>query len=226
MIKAMSSLAVKAAYLELQPRFEKDAGEKIETEWIGMVDIRKRVLAGEVVDLVIGAAALVDELIRAGKLAAGSRTDLVRSGVTAAVRKGAPKPDISTVEALKRALLDARSILYSAGPSGVYLAELFKRLGVDEKLKATAKQAPPGVFVGELIAKGEAELGFQQLPELLPVKGIDIVGPLPAEVQRMTVFSGGIHARAKSAAAAKQWLAFLKSPANASVLRRHGMEPA
>ena len=226
MIKVMSSLAVKAAYLELAPQFEKAAGEKIETQWVGMVDIRKRIAAGDVTDLVIGSAALIDELIKAGKLAAGSRADLGKSGVTAAVRKGAPKPDIGSVEALKRTLLGAKSILYSAGPSGVYLAELFKRLGIDDKLKATAKQTPPGVLVGELIAKGEAELGFQQLPELLAVKGIDIVGPLPAEVQQMTTFSVGLHAQAPSAAAAKKWLNFLASTRGSAVLRRHGVEPA
>ena len=226
MIRVVSSLAVKAAYLELAPQFEKSSGQKLATEWAGMVDIRKRLSAGEVVDAVIASAALIDEFIKAGRLAAGSRADLGKSGVTAAVRKGAPKPDIGSAEALKRALLGAKSILYSAGPSGVYLAELFKRMGIDEKLKATARQAPTGVFVGELIAKGEAELGFQQLPELLPVKGIDIVGPLPPEVQHMTVFSGGVHAQAPSADAARKWLAFFRSPANAAALKRHGLEPA
>ena len=225
-MKVMSSLAVKAAYLELVPQFEKSSGKRVDTEWVGMVDIRKRVGAGETIDAVIGSAALVDELIEAGKLARGSRVDLVKSGVGVAVRKGAPKPDIGSLEALKKTLRAAKSIGYSAGPSGVYLEGLFKRLGIFDELKPKMTQAKPGVFVGELVARGEYELAFQQVSELMAVEGIRFVGPLPAEVQTITVFSGGVHAAAQDAEGARALFAFLKAREAHAVLRRKGLEPA
>lgn len=226
-MKVISSLAIKAAYVELAPQFEKRTGRRLATEWVGMVDIRKRLLAGESADLVIGSAALIDELTQAGKIVRGSRVDLVKSGVGVAVRAGAPKPDIGSVERLKRALLAAKSIAYSSGPSGVYLAGLFERLGIATALKAKAYQAPPGVLVGELIARGEYELGFQQVPELLAVgRGIDYVGELPPEVQTITVFSGGIPASAEEPEAAKALLDFLSGPDAAAAVRKHGMQPS
>ena len=226
-MKVISSLAVRAAYLELAPAFEKRSGRRLETEWVGMVDIRKRMLAGESADLVIGSAALIDELTAAGKIVRGSRVDLVSSGVGVAVRAGARKPDISSVEALKRALLDAKSIAYSSGPSGVYLAGLFERLGIAQALKGKAYQAPPGVLVGELIARGEYELGFQQVPELRAVgASIDFVGELPSEIQTITVFAGAIPANAKEPEAAKALLEFLTSAEASPVIRKHGMQPA
>jgi molybdate transport system substrate-binding protein len=226
-VKVISSLAVKAAYLELAPAFEKQSGKKLATEWVGMVDIRKRMLAGDWADLVIGSRALIDELTGAGKIVRGSRVDLVQSGVGVAVRAGAPKPDISSVEALKRALLAAKSIAYSSGPSGVYLAALFERLGIAQALKSKAHQAPPGVLVGELIARGEYELGFQQVPELRAVGGsIDFVGELPSEIQTITVFSGGIPSTAKEPEAAKLLLDFLTGAEAAPIIGKHGMQPA
>ena len=224
-MKVISSLAVKAAYLELAPAFEKQSGKKLATEWVGMVDIRKRMLAGDWADLVIGSRALIDELTAAGKIERGSRVDLVQSGVGVAVRAGAPKPDIGSVEALKRALLAAKSIAYSSGPSGVYLAGLFERLGIAQALKSKAYQAPPGVLVGELIARGEYELGFQQVPELLAVgDAIDLIGELPSEIQTITVFSGGIPSTAKEPEAAKLLLDFLTGPEASPVIRKHGMQ--
>ncbi len=225
MISVMSSLAIKEAYLELVPRFEKESGQKVATAWAGMVDIRKRMLAGEVVDLVIGSAAAIDELIGARKLAAG-RMDLARSGVAVAVRAGAPRPDIGSGEALKRALLSAKSIGCSSGPSGVYLAELFKRMGIAEQVKPKITQTPPGTAVGPLVARGEVEIGFQQLSELLPTEGIDIVGALPAGIQLVTVFSAGVHVGAKEPEAAKALIRFLTSPSAAPIIRRKGMDPA
>jgi len=221
----MASLAIKEAYVELVPQFEKQSGHKVVTDWAGMVDIKKRVLAGELVDLVVGSAAAVDELIQARKLAPG-RVDLAKSGVAVAVRAGAARPDIGSGEALKRSLLAAKSIGCSSGPSGVYLAELFKRMGIAEQVKAKISQTPPGTAVGPLIARGEVEIGFQQLSELLPTKGIDIVGPLPAEVQLITVFSAATHAGAKQPEAAKAWTRFLASPAAAPVMRKKGLDPA
>jgi len=218
----MSSIAIKGAYLELMPAFEKRSGNKVATQWGGMADIRKRMHAGETVDVVIGSAALIEELARNGTLA--HRVNLAQSGVGAAVRAGAPRPDIGSVDALKRALLEAKSIVYSSGPSGVYLAELFQRLGIAEALKATAKQLPPGVLVAEAVARGEAELCFQQLPELRQVSGIDYVGPLPAEVQSITLFSGAVHSKAKQPQAGKALLAFLASNEALSVMRQKGFD--
>ena len=221
-MKVLSSLAIKAAYRELVPQFESARGVKVETEWLGMVDIRKRMNAGEAADLVIGSAALVDELIHAGRLRAGSRVDLVKSGVGMAVKKGARRPDISSVEAFTRSLHAAKSIVYSSGPSGIYLAGLFERLGIAADLRDRMQQMPPGALVGELAARGEKEIAFQQIPELMQVEGIDIVGPLPAEIQTFTTFSGGIPAASKDAEGAKALLAFLGAPASAAAVRRHG----
>jgi molybdate transport system substrate-binding protein len=142
------------------------------------------------------------------------------------VRKGAPKPDIGNVEALKKALRAARSIVYSSGPSGVYLAELFERLGLAAELKGKAVQAPPGVLVGELVAQGKFELCFQQRPELRQVSGIDYVGPLPAEVQLITVFSGAVHSRAVDATGGAALLRHLASREAQRVLRKHSLDPA
>jgi molybdate transport system substrate-binding protein len=152
--------------------------------------------------------------------------DLAKSGVAVAVKKGAKRPDIGSAEAVKRALRAAKSIGYSSGPSGVYLVELFQKWGIAEELKAKSTQTPPGTAVGPLVASGQVEIGFQQMSELLPTAGIDILGPLPAEIQTITTFSGGVHAAAKEADAARAWLAFLTAPQSAAVLRKHGMDPA
>ena len=221
-MKVLSSMAIKGAYGELVPQFEKARGYKVDTEWLGMVDIRKRMTAGESADLVIGSAALIDELIHAGKLASGSRVDLVSSGVGMAVKKGAPRPDLSSVEAFTRALHNAKSIVYSSGPSGIYLAGLFERLGIAAELKDRMLQAPPGALVAEMVARGEKEIAFQQIPELKQVSGIDIVGPLPADIQTVTTFSGGIPVGAKAPDQAKALMEFLTSPAAAAVVRKHG----
>ena len=225
-IRVMASAAMKEAYLELVPAFEQASGHKVITIWAGGVDIVKRMKAGEVVDLVLLARPAVDELVRAGKLAADGRVDLARSGVGVAVRAGAPKPDISSAESLKRALLAAKSIAYSTGPSGAHIAALIERMGIGDAVKSKVLQTMPGNPVGYLVARGEAEIGFQQVSELLPIVGIDFLGPLPAEVQEITVFSGGLHAGASSPAAARALMKFLSAPAAAAVLRKKGMEPA
>jgi molybdate transport system substrate-binding protein len=154
---------------------------------------------------------------------AGSRVDFARSLVGAAVRAGAPKPDISSADALKRTLLNARSVVVSSGPSGTYMLGLFERMGIPRERYA---QARPGVQTGELVARGEMELCFQQVSELLPVKGIDFLGPLPAEVGHVTVFAGGLHAATADPQAARALMRFLASPAATPVLRAKGMEPA
>jgi len=220
----MSSLAIKEAYLELVPAFQKKTGSKVDTEWVGGVDLMKRVKAGETADLVIASQKALGELKSLAKVQAV--VDLARSGVAVAVKKGAQRPDIGSGEAVKRALRAAKSIAYSSGPSGVYLAELFQKWGIAEELKAKITQTPPGTAVGPLVARGEAEIGFQQMSELLPTAGIDIVGPLPPDIQIVTTFSGGVHVAAKEGDAARAWLAFITSPQSAAVLRKHGMEPA
>lgn len=222
-IHVMSSMSLKEAYLELVPQFEKESGHKVVTAWVGSADIMKRMRAGEATDLVIMAANAIDELAKEGSIAKGSRVDLVKSSIGVAVRAGAPKPDLTSGETLKRTLLAAKSIGFSSGPSGVYLARVLKGWGVPEDRLV---QTPPGAPVGEVIARGEVEIGFQQVSELLPVKGIDFVGPLPADLQLVTVFSAGTHAGAKQAEAAKAWTSFLKSPAAAPVIRKHGLDPA
>jgi molybdate transport system substrate-binding protein len=145
--------------------------------------------------------------------------------VAVAVRAGAPKPDISSGAGLKCALLAAKSVGYSSGASGTYLTGLFQRMGIADDLKPKLKQAPPAVAVGDMLAQGEVEIGFQQLSELLPIAGIDILGPLPPDMQQFTVFSGGIHVAAKAPAAAKALLQFLSSANSVPVIRKTGMEP-
>ena len=161
----------------------------------------------------------------AGRIIAGSRVDLVRTGIGVAVKAGAPRPDIGSADALVRALLQARSVGYSASASGVYLEGLFRRLGVTEQLAPKLKRAQ-GEPVGQLVARGEVEIGFQQVSELLPVPGIDYVGPLPPEIQETTVFSAGIPATASQPDAARALIDYLKSPAAAATIRTCGMEPA
>ena len=224
-IKVLASPAIRESYLELVPQFEKASGHKVVTMWAGTADVMKRIKGGEAVDAVVLSAGSLEELIQLGKVVPGSRVDLAKSGVGVAVRAGAPRPDISSGEALKRALLAAKSIAYSSGPSGIYLAGLFQRMGIADALKGRLKQVAPGVQVGGVVAGGEAEIGFQQVSELLAVPGIDYVGPLPPDIQSITVFAGGIHADAKEAGAAKAWFKFIAAPAAAPVLKKHGMEP-
>jgi molybdate transport system substrate-binding protein len=224
-VKVLSSAAVKEPFVELIPGYERSSGNKVVATWAGTVNVLKRLQDGEVADLVVLAGPTIDDLIKQGKIVAGSRVDLAKSGVGVAVRSGAPKPDISTADALKRALLAAKSIAYSTGPSGVYLDGLFQRMGIADELKAKTKVSAPGVPVGEMVARGEAEIGFQQVSELLPVAGIDYVGPLPAEIQTITVFSGGIHTGASQPDAAKALVKYITSPEAVPVIKKKGMEP-
>ncbi len=224
-IKVMGSAAIKEAYLELAPLFEKASGHTVITTWIGGVDIVKRVTAGEATDMVFQSASAIDGLIALGKIAQGSRSDIATSWVAVSVKAGAPRPDISSGDALKRTLLAAKSIAYSTGPSGVYLIERFKRMGIAEQIQHKVTQIK-GEPVGAAVARGEAEIGFQQMSELLPVPGIDIIGPLSADIQQVTTFSAGIHADTKVADAARELAAFFKAPAAHAIIRAKGMEPA
>ena len=192
-IKVLSSIATKEAYLELVPQFERASGHKVTTTWAGTVDIMKRMAAGEALrPRHRSPRRELDELIKQGKIVAGSRVDLAKSGIGVAVRAGAPKPDISSADALKRTLLAAKTVGYTSGPSGVYMAELIERMGIAAEIKPKYRGVPSGGTIGTIVATGEAEIGFQQVSELVHIQGIDYVGPLPPDVQRVTVFSAGI----------------------------------
>ena len=224
-IKVLSTQATEQSYRELVPQFEKATGHKVTTLFVGTLDAEKRLAAGEQYDLLIMSQASIDQQMKAGKVMANSRVDLARSGVAVGVKAGAPKPDISSVDALKRTILNAKSIGYSTGPSGNYVLSLFERLGIAEQVKPKLKQTATGVFVGSIIASGEVEIGFQQVSELSQYEGVDYVGPLPAEVQNYTTFSSGILAGAKEPEAARALVRFITSPAAAAVFRKRGMEP-
>jgi molybdate transport system substrate-binding protein len=230
-IKVVTSGGFTAAYLELAPEYEREAHDKLNTEFgpsMGTTHnaIPVRLGRGEAIDVVILAGPALDDLIKNGKVRAGSRVDLVRSLIGMAVKAGAPRPDISTVDALKHTLLAAKSIAYSDSASGVYLStELFPKLGIADQIKAKSKkiEADP---VGGVVASGEFEIGFQQISELRPVKGIDIVGPLPAGAQQVTIFAAGIPVTATHPEAAKKLIEWLASPAAYSAIKKSGLEPA
>jgi molybdate transport system substrate-binding protein len=224
-IHGISSMATRQVLADLVQAFEAQTGHQVVIESVGGVDAAKRVQAGEVFDMVLLAADAIDKLQAAGCVQAGSKVDWVRSGVAVAVRAGAPVPNIATEAALKAAVVAARSISYSTGPSGVALARLFERWGVAAELQARVVTPPPGVPVGSLVARGDVELGFQQLSELINLEGIQILGPLPDAIQIVTTFSAGICTAATHADAAHEFLNFIHSPAAAAAKRRQGMEP-
>jgi molybdate transport system substrate-binding protein len=229
-IRVMTSGAFTAAYKELVPQFERSSQNKIVTSYGASMgnapdSIPMRLERGEPVDIVILARPALDELVKQGKVRPGGRVDLVRSSIGMAVRAGAHKPDIGTLDALKRALLDAKSVAYSDSASGVYLStEMFERLGIARQMASKSKRIASEP-VGAVVARGEAELGFQQISELLPVKGIDYVGPLPPEVQKVTVFSAGIAVGSKNPDASEALLRFLASPQAIPAIVKSGLEP-
>ena len=228
-VVVMTSGAFTAAYLELAKDFERATKNKLITAATSMGtwadSIPNRLARGEAVDVVIVAADALDEMIKDGRVVAGSRIDLARSSIGMAVRAGARRPDIGSVEGLKHALLEAKSVAYSASVSGDYLVrELFPRLGIADQLKSKSQRIERE-RVGAVVARGDAEIGFQQISELLPVHGIDVVGPLPPEVQRVTVVSAGIAAGSQHVPAARALVSFLASPAASSVVVKTGMQP-
>jgi molybdate transport system substrate-binding protein len=225
-IKGISSMATRLVLDELAHGFERRRGCRVAIESVGGVDAAKRVEAGEAFDVVFLAANAIDKLISAGRVLPGSRVDLVRSGVAVAVRTGVPKPDISTEDAVRAAVLAARSVAYSTGPSGVALAKLFERWGIAEQIKGRLVTAPPGVPVGTLVARGEVELGFQQLSELMNLDGITVLGPLPPAIQIITTFSAGVCSATRQADAVRAMLADMNTPEAAAIKHRHGMEQA
>lgn len=219
-------MATRQVLAELTSGYEQATGHRASIEAVGGVDAAKRVLAGEAFDVVVLASDAIAQLVAAGCIVPGSVVDLVHSGVAVAVPAGAPQPDISSEDAVRQAVLAAGSISYSTGPSGVALAKLFERWGIAQDIAPRMVQAPPGVPVGSLVAKGEVELGFQQLSELLHVQGIAVVGPLPPAIQITTTFSAGIGALSQQVDAARELLAYMASPQAADAKRKQGMDPA
>ena len=225
-IRIISSMATKQVLAELIALFHQQSPHRVDLESVGGVDAAKRVQAGEPFDVVILAANAIDKLIADGKIVPGSRVDLAKSGVSIAVRHGAPHPDVSTEEAVKQAVAAAPTVSYSTGPSGVHLAKLFERWGIAEEIRPRTVQAPPGVPVGSLVASGDVTLGFQQLSELVNLEGIDVLGPLPDAIQIITTLSAGLAATSTQAEAVRELLAFMVSPVSVDAKQRNGVEPA
>jgi len=225
-IKGISSMATRLVLADLVAAFEQQSGCRVAIESVGGVDAARRVQAGEAFDVVILASDAIDKLIASGQVLTGSRVDLIRSGVAVAVRAGAPRPDISTEDALREAVRAARSISYSTGPSGVALAGLFERWGIADEIKSRIVTPPPGIPVGSLVARGEVELGFQQLSELMHLEGITVLGPLPPAIQIITTFSAGVCTGSRNAEAVRAMLASMNTPQAAEAKRRQGMDPA
>ncbi len=219
-------MATRLVLADLVEAYQRRSGQSVRIESVGGVDAAKRVAAGEAFDVVILASDAIDKLIVSGHVLAGSRVDLVHSGVSVAVRAGAPGLDISSEDAVRAAVLAARTVSYSTGPSGVALARLFERWGIAEDLKSRLVTPPPGIPVGSLVAKGEVELGFQQLSELISLEGITVLGPLPPAIQITTTFSGGICAASRQPEAVRALLAYMAGPDAAEAKRRQGMDPA
>jgi molybdate transport system substrate-binding protein len=229
-VRVMISGGLTAAYKALVPEFERATGHKVLTAYgpsMGTTTnaIPVRLERGEPADVLIMVGYALEDLAKNGKVIAGSSVDLVKSPIGVAVKSGAPKPDISTADAVKRALLAAKTIAYSDSASGVYVStEMFDKLGIKEAMQGKARKIP-ATPVGEIVAHGDAEIGFQQMSELKPVEGIDIIGPLPDELQKITVFSAGIASASKEPDAGKALIKFLASPAARGELVKSGMDP-
>jgi molybdate transport system substrate-binding protein len=229
-VRVMISGGLTAAYKELMPEFERLTGNRVLTAYgpsmgttVNAIPIRLE--RGEPVDVLIMVGYALGDLIKQGKVVADSRVDLAKSLIGVVVKSGAPKPDISSAEALKRALLAAKSIAYSDSASGVYVStEMFAKLGIADEMKDRARKIP-ATPVGEIVARGDPEIGFQAISELRPVPGVDIVGPLPPELQKVTVFAAGIATVSREPDAGKALIKFLASPAAGAAIIKSGMEP-
>lgn len=226
-IKMVSSMATREVLSELVAAYAGIAGTPpVQLQSAGGVDVAHRVQAGEAVDIVVLASGAIDQLIGGGSLRDGSRVDLARSAMAVAVRAGGPRPDIGSEEALRQAVMAARSLGYSTGPSGNHLLKLFERWCIQDQIASRIVQAPPGVPVATLVARGDAELGFQQLSELLHVPGVEVLGPMPGATQSITTFCAGVSAACTRLREVGALLEFLCGPQADAIKGRHGMEPA
>lgn len=225
-ITVISSMATRHVLNDLADAYTQRFGQRVTVESVGGVAAARRVEEGEAFDIVVLAADAVSRLIAAGRVNAASRVGIARSGIAIAVAAGASRPSVDTEAAVRNAVLAARSIGYSTGPSGAHLMRLFERWGIARTIASRLVQAPPGVGVGALIARGEAALGFQQTSELIGVDGIDVIGSMPGAIQAMTVFEGAVCANARSPHAAQSVLQFLSQPDADAVKHRYGMEAA
>lgn len=224
-ITVLCSNGIKEVLVELAPQFERATGNKISIKYDSTAAILNQIKTGTRPDLVILTAEAIDDLVRQGKVAANGRVDLARSGMGIAMRSGARKPDISSVDALKKTLLAAKSFaLTKNGVSGVYFLGVFEQLGIASQMKTKTILVETGP-VGTLIARGEAELGIQQISEILPVPGVELAGPLPPPLQKTTTFSAGVWAIPKESEAAKALVEFLSAEAAKPVIKKKGMEP-
>jgi molybdate transport system substrate-binding protein len=224
-ITILTSQGVNSAVQDLAPAFERATGHKVIVSFVSTPAFNQMVNSNAPADLIAQGPDVVDDLIGKGKVAAGSRVDFARAGVGVAVKAGAPKPDIGTVEAFRRAMLDAKSIAYArTGYSGVHAAKVMERLGIADAIKGKVKLVD-GVPVAKIVAEGGAEVGLQQINVILPVAGADYVGPLPAELQGYVPFAMGMLTVAKEPAVAKAFMQFAAAPENAALLRKSGMEP-
>jgi molybdate transport system substrate-binding protein len=229
-VKVLITTAMKAAIDELGPAFETAAGHTLRITYGPSGALAKRIAGGEAVDLVILAGG-IDDLIKQGKVSADGRRDIARVRIGVAVRKGAPKPDIATVDAFKRTLLAAKSVAYvdpaAGGASGIYLAKMLARLGLLAEVNAKARLARGGTedMVSAIVARGEAEIGLQQISEIMSVAGADLVGPLPDELQTVTVYTAGVPVSAQQTDAAVAFIRHLTSPAAAAVYKTKGLDP-
>lgn len=225
-IKLFVSNSMRGAMNELLPKFERETGNKVDVSYDPAKLMMERIQRGEPADLAIMGGSGLEDLEKAGTIAAGSRRLVSSCGVGVAVKAGAPRPDIGTVESFKRSLLAAKSVAYTEhGASGMYFSKLIEKLGIADAIKAKAARQPGGL-VAEIVVAGKADLAVQQIPELLVVKGVDLVGPLPKDVQQTTVSSGGVFANSKVAKEARALLDFLTTPDAKKVLRANGHEPA
>jgi molybdate transport system substrate-binding protein len=225
-LKLISSMATREVLAELALQYSRACSLPICTEAAGGVEVAKRVQADEPVDIVVLADNAINKLIADGKLLDDSRVDLAQSGIAIAVQAGAPKPAICSDDAVMQAVLAAKTLSYSTGPSGVYLEKLFERWGILQNIRNRIIVPPPGIPVGTLVATGDCELGFQQLSELMNLPGIAVLGLLPDSIQSITTFSGGITTNCRQLDAARAVLNYLAAPVTAAVKRRYGMQPA
>jgi len=224
-IVVVSTTAIKESLIDIVPLFERASGHKVNITFGSGPTVFERVKAGATGDLFLGPDEFSEPLLKEGKLVASSRVDFAHSGASVAVHAGAPKPDVSTAERFKAALLAAKTVSYSGGASGLFFARVLDRLGIAEEIKAKLV-VPRGEPVGAVVARGEAEIGIHQLSELLPISGIDIVGPLPAELQRKIVYSAFAFPASTQQEAAHMFVSFLRTGVAGAIIRRKGMEPA